>query len=69
MTVSTPHAGAAAFTERLLPGERSHDAAMMRLAIAAAETARGATSPNPLVGAVIVDESVSPPQVLATGFH
>ena len=69
MTVSTPHAGAAAFTERLLPGERSHDAAMVRLAIAAAEQRAVRQVPILLVGAVIVDESVSPPQVLATGFH
>lgn len=50
-------------------GERAHDAAMMRLALDAAEEARGATSPNPLVGAVIVDESGAQPVVLAVGFH
>lgn len=70
MTVSTANAGdASAETRSLLPGERAHDAAMMRLALHAAETARGQTSPNPLVGAVVVDESVSPPVVLASGFH
>lgn len=70
MTLSTTHAGnAASASEQLLPGERAHDADMMRLALAAAERARGATSPNPLVGAVVVDESSSPPRVLATGFH
>ncbi len=70
MTVSTANAGdASAETRSLLPGERAHDAAMMRLALHAAENARGQTSPNPLVGAAVVDESVSPPVVLALGFH
>ncbi len=70
MTVSTHHAGGVeAAASALLPGERAHDAAMMRLALAAAESARGATSPNPLVGAVVVDESSHEPTVLATGFH
>lgn len=70
MTVSTHHAGGAgAAASTLLPGERAHDAAMMRLALSAAESARGATSPNPLVGAVVVDESGEAPRVLATGFH
>lgn len=48
---------------------RPHDEALMGLALAQAERARGRTSPNPLVGAVVVDESVSPPQVLAVGHH
>ncbi|MBL8635158.1 MAG: bifunctional diaminohydroxyphosphoribosylaminopyrimidine deaminase/5-amino-6-(5-phosphoribosylamino)uracil reductase RibD [Myxococcales bacterium] len=70
MTVSTPYAGGVeAAASDLLPGQRAHDAAMMRLALAAAESARGATSPNPLVGALIVDESATEPRVLATGFH
>ncbi len=54
---------------RVLP----HDAAMMELAIAEAERGRGRTSPNPLVGAVIVDESAAEfggaPVVLARGYH
>lgn len=48
---------------------RPHDAAMMRLALAEAEKGRGLVSPNPLVGAVVVDETTSIPHVLATGFH
>lgn len=70
MSVSTLQADGDDSPPRVyLPGERAHDAAMMRLAVASAAQARGATSPNPLVGAVIVDESGSAPVVLAVGFH
>jgi diaminohydroxyphosphoribosylaminopyrimidine deaminase/5-amino-6-(5-phosphoribosylamino)uracil reductase len=70
MTVSNLQAaGADSPQTGHLPGERAYDAAMMRLALDAAEEARGATSPNPLVGAVIVDESAGSPLVLAVGFH
>lgn len=48
---------------------RPHDAAMMALAIAQAERGRGRTRPNPMVGAVIVDESGPAPRVLASGYH
>ena len=47
----------------------THDIAMMRLACAQADRARGRTSPNPLVGAVIVDEGSDEPVVLARGHH
>lgn len=60
-------AGPQALTK--VPGERPHDAAMMALAVAQAERARGRTSPNPLVGAVLVDESGAQPQVLSLGYH
>lgn len=53
----------------LLSDERAHDASMMEVALAEAEKARGATSPNPLVGAALVDETAFPPRLLATGFH
>src|SRR2546430_2476370 len=55
----------ASSTERPAP----HDTAMMELALAQAALGRGRTSPNPLVGAVVVDEDAAPPQVLATGYH
>ncbi|MCS6914831.1 MAG: bifunctional diaminohydroxyphosphoribosylaminopyrimidine deaminase/5-amino-6-(5-phosphoribosylamino)uracil reductase RibD [Myxococcales bacterium] len=48
---------------------RLHDLEFMRLALAEAERGRGQTRPNPLVGAVIVDESGPSPRLLATGFH
>lgn len=41
----------------------------MRQALAQAELARGRTSPNPLVGAVVVDEGGAEPVVLARGHH
>lgn len=70
MSVSTLQADGDDSPPRVyLPGERAHDAAMMRLALESAAQARGATSPNPLVGAVVVDESGSAPVVLASGFH
>lgn len=52
-------------------GERPYDAALMSLALAEAERGRGRTSPNPLVGAVVVDEGdgTREPEVLARGFH
>lgn len=52
-------------------GERPYDAALMGLALAEAERGRGRTSPNPLVGAVVVDEGdgTREPVVLARGFH
>lgn len=54
---------------RVLP----YDAAMMELALADAERGRGRTSPNPLCGAVIVDESAAgtggQPVVLSRGCH
>lgn len=52
-------------------GERPYDAALMSLAVAEAERGRGRTSPNPLVGAVVVDEGdgTREPVVLARGFH
>ena len=59
-------------------GERPHDAALMVLALAEAERGRGRTSPNPLVGALIVDEgdegdegtgNGGEPRVLSRGFH
>ncbi|MEZ4268839.1 MAG: bifunctional diaminohydroxyphosphoribosylaminopyrimidine deaminase/5-amino-6-(5-phosphoribosylamino)uracil reductase RibD, partial [Myxococcota bacterium] len=43
----------------------SDDARWMQLALDAAERGRGTTSPNPMVGAVIVRDGV----VIATGFH
>jgi diaminohydroxyphosphoribosylaminopyrimidine deaminase/5-amino-6-(5-phosphoribosylamino)uracil reductase len=54
-----------------VPGERPHDAALMALALAEAERARGRTSPNPLVGALVVDEGegTGEPRVLSRGFH
>lgn len=48
---------------------RGHDAALMELALAEAERGRGSTSPNPLVGAVVVDESGAAPVVLSRGYH
>lgn len=48
---------------------RGHDAALMGLAVAEAERGRGSTSPNPLVGALVVDESGDAPVVLARGYH
>lgn len=48
---------------------RGHDAALMELAVAEAERGRGSTSPNPLVGALVVDESGTAPVVLARGHH
>ncbi|MFO0575101.1 MAG: bifunctional diaminohydroxyphosphoribosylaminopyrimidine deaminase/5-amino-6-(5-phosphoribosylamino)uracil reductase RibD [Polyangia bacterium] len=53
-------------------GERPHDAALMALALAEAERGRGRTSPNPLVGALVVDEGdgdAGEPRVLSRGFH
>lgn len=51
---------------------RLHDAVFMEQALAIAELGRGRTSPNPLVGAVIVEENIdgsSEPKVLASGYH
>src|SRR5262245_15100961 len=48
---------------------RPYDEALMAEAIAEAERGRGRTSPNPLVGALIVDESGPEPRVLSRGFH
>jgi len=48
---------------------RGHDAALMELALAEAERGRGSTSPNPLVGAVVVDEAGDAPVVLSRGHH
>jgi diaminohydroxyphosphoribosylaminopyrimidine deaminase/5-amino-6-(5-phosphoribosylamino)uracil reductase len=56
----------------VLPSD-AYDAAFMEQALALAELGRGRTSPNPLVGAVIVDEEAlddsGRPRVLATGYH
>src|SRR5688572_22339491 len=46
--------------------DRGRDEAHMATALALAERGRGRTSPNPLVGAVIVDDSGV---VVGTGFH
>lgn len=46
-----------------------HETAMMELACRQAELGRGRTSPNPLVGAVVVDETGPEPRVLSTGYH
>lgn len=43
----------------------SDDARWMRVALDAAEGGRGTTSPNPMVGAVVVRDG----EVIATGFH
>ena len=43
----------------------NEDKKYMRLAISLAEKARGLTSPNPLVGAVIVKDK----KVISTGYH
>ncbi len=51
----------------LAPEVSIFDLAMMELACAQAERGRGRTSPNPLVGAVLVDDD--PHTVLATGYH
>jgi len=48
------------------PGAIAADAAHMRRALRLAERGRGRTSPNPLVGAVIVDESGV---IVGDGFH
>lgn len=48
---------------------RPYDEALMDEAIAEAERGRGRTSPNPLVGALIVDESGPEPRILSRGFH
>lgn len=52
---------------------RAYDAVFMEQALTLAENARGRTSPNPLVGAVIVDEETADvegrPLVLSRGHH
>lgn len=48
---------------------RPHDDDLMRLALAEAARARGRTSPNPLVGVILVDERGPSPRVVARGFH
>lgn len=52
---------------------RAYDAVFMEQALALAEHGRGRTSPNPLVGALIVDESTlrenGEPVVLGSGYH
>lgn len=48
---------------------RAHDLAMMERACAEAERGRSFTSPNPLVGAVVVDESGPEPRILSVGHH
>jgi diaminohydroxyphosphoribosylaminopyrimidine deaminase/5-amino-6-(5-phosphoribosylamino)uracil reductase len=53
-------------------GVRAYDAVFMEQAMALAEHGRGRTSPNPLVGAVIVDEGeegAAAPIVLSGGYH
>lgn len=60
---------AAAASSAVADGERPYDAAFMAQAVAQAELGRGRTSPNPLVGALVVDESGSEPVVLARGYH
>lgn len=52
-----------------MPAPALYDERMMQLAFDQAERGRGRTSPNPLVGAVIVDESGPEPRVLAVGYH
>ncbi len=47
-------------------GLRAHDTPYMELALRLARKAQGMTSPNPLVGAVIVDRAGT---VIGTGFH
>lgn len=53
--------------------QRPYDAVFMRCAIELAESGRGRVSPNPLVGALVVDETRKGvdglPRVLAEGFH
>jgi diaminohydroxyphosphoribosylaminopyrimidine deaminase/5-amino-6-(5-phosphoribosylamino)uracil reductase len=51
------------------PSQRPHDEAFMARACALAARALGRTSPNPPVGALIVDESGPAPIILAEGFH
>ena len=46
-------------------GERPTDRSLMRQALAYGERHLGLTSPNPSVGAIIVDEKQSPPAILA----
>lgn len=48
---------------------RPHDAGLMTQARVEAEKGRGRTSPNPLVGALIVDETGPEPIVLGRGHH
>ena len=48
-----------------MPSSESVDRRFMRLALRQAVRARGRTSPNPLVGAVLVKDG----EILATGFH
>ena len=49
---------------------RAYDAVFMEQAVALAEHGRGRTSPNPLVGALIVDEATGgEPVVLSSGYH
>lgn len=54
---------------------RAHDARLMAEARAEAERGRGQTSPNPVVGALVVDEgwdaqrSVADPKILSRGHH
>lgn len=50
------------------PGRRPYDAHYMRLALRLGRRNLGNTGPNPAVGCVIVDESVSPPRIIATGW-
>ena len=45
--------------------ERPSDQAFMRRALALAERNLGRTAPNPSVGAILVDERIDPPVILA----
>ncbi len=48
---------------------RPYDDQLMTQARAEAERGRGRTSPNPVVGALIVDESGPEPRVVSRGHH
>lgn len=71
---SGPPANVRSSSAALADGERrAYDEHFMRLARAEAERGRGFTSPNPVVGALIVDEAASGegglPLVLSRGHH